>query len=262
MNDSKMRLYGVLNAAAFVVMVVVNALSAQLPINGITPGEVSDSFPNLFAPAGITFSIWGVIYLLLTGFILYQFGVFKGKSGYSLESVKTIGLLFVISSAANAAWIFSWHYFIIPLSLVLMLVILICLIMIHQRLMGQQLSTKEKIFVKLPFSIYFGWITIATIANVTTLLVSLGWDGFGISEAVWMVIVLAVGVVIAGTIIIGKKDIFYGLVILWAYAGILIKHLTVFAGQYVQVITASGIALGALLVCVIIAAIQLKTKIA
>jgi hypothetical protein len=105
-----------------------------------------------------------------------------------------------------------------------MLVILISLIFIVNAIKKEKLNTKEKIFVKLPFSIYFGWITVATIANVTTLLVSFGWNGFGVSDAIWAAIIISVGAIIGILTILRNKDYAYGLVIIWAYSGILIKH--------------------------------------
>lgn len=236
----------VLVALTYVLMVTVNALANILPINGIGTGAVSDSYPNLFAPAGVTFAIWGVIYLLLAGYTLYQFGLFQyGKSLVQENQFKKIGLYFSISSVANALWIFSWHYMRLSLSMVLMVVILISLIMIIQEIKKAELSTRDRIFVKIPFSVYFGWITVATIANVTALLVSLGFNGFGISEVVWTVVIIAVGLVIAGATILINKDIAYGLVIIWAYAGILIKHTseTGFAGQYPAVMITVSFAL-------------------
>jgi hypothetical protein len=225
----------IITAVLFLLMVLVNALANTLPINGVQTGEVSDSFPNLFAPAGITFAIWGLIYLLLAGYSLYQIGLFQKKdSVLNGELVRKIGILFSVSSLANILWIFAWHYYKIPLTMVLMIIILVCLIMINLETRKYNLSLRDKFFVRLPFSIYFGWITVATIANVTTLLVSIGWDGFGISEPVWTVIIIVVGLAIAVLTIIRNKDIAYGLVIIWAYIGILIKHTaeTGFAGAY------------------------------
>lgn len=228
----------------FIIMVTVNALSALLPINGITPGEVSDSYPNLFAPAGITFSIWSLIYLLLAAYTLYQLCLFRGKEKKINESLlhKT-GIVFSISSLVNAAWIFSWHYRIIPLSMVLMVCLLICLIDITAIINAQSLSPREKLLIRLPFSVYFGWITVATIANATALLVSLGWNGFGIPESVWAIIILAVGALIGTATLLRFRNIAYGLVLVWAYTGILIKHTTAsgFGGQYPGVIFTASI---------------------
>lgn len=220
-------------------MVAVNALANILPINNVTTGEASDSYGNLFAPAGITFAIWGAIYILLALFTLYQLGLFqrdKGKVKTGL--LKKIGVIFSVSSIANTAWIFAWHYDNIPLSMILMAVILLCLIVITQQIKRETLSPSEKVFIRLPFSVYFGWITVATVANATVLLVSLGWNGFGIPEPVWAIAVLVVAMLIGLLTMVVNKDIPYGLVLVWAFTGILIKHITQtgFAGQYPAII--------------------------
>ncbi|HOJ12753.1 MAG TPA: tryptophan-rich sensory protein, partial [Clostridiales bacterium] len=224
----------------YVGMVSVNALANLLPINGINTGQVSDSYPNLFAPAGLTFAIWGLIYLLLAGYSVYQLGVFqKNKKNIKSNLLNKVGILLSISSIANMIWIFSWHYLVIPLSMLLMLVILICLILIMKLINNEEsLTSAEKTFMRMPFSIYFGWITVATIANATTLLVSIHWDGFGITEQTWTVLILIIGVLIGALTTIKNRDIAYGLVIIWAYTGILIKHLSKdgFAFQYPSVV--------------------------
>lgn len=223
----------------FLAMIIVNALANILPINGQETGQVSDSYPNLFAPAGLAFAIWGLIYLLLTGYVFYQAGLFQDNSkSIDVKMLNKIGLLFSISSIANAAWIYSWHYYLIPLSMLLMIVILICLILITRINNKEELSVRERIFIRLPFSVYFGWITVATIANSTTLLVSTGWNGFGISDSIWAAIIISVGMVIGIATVLKNNDIAYGLVLIWAYAGILIKHISAsgFSGQYTLVI--------------------------
>lgn len=227
-------------AVTYLIMIAVNALANILPINGIDTGAVSDSYPNLFAPAGLTFSIWGVIYLLLMGYTLYQFGLLQGdKSKVKTELLRKVGIVFSFSSVVNAAWIFSWHYRQIGLSVVLMLIILMSLIYINILTHKEKMDQKEKVFIRLPFSVYFGWITVATIANITTLLVDIGWNGFGISETIWTVIILVTGVLIGSATMIINGDIAYGLVPIWAYAGILLKHMSQngFAGQYPSIIT-------------------------
>jgi hypothetical protein len=245
-------------ALTFIIMVTVNALANILPINGIGTGEVSDSYPNLFAPTGLTFAIWGVIYLLLLIFTIYQLGLFQGdKNTVKGSLLRKIGFAFSISSIANAIWIFSWHYGIIPLSMLLMIIILACLTFIVQSIKREPLTSREKFFIRLPFSVYFGWITVATIANATALLVDLDWNGSGVSEPVWMIIILAVGTLIGIITTIRNKDIAYGLVIVWAYIGIWIKHTDAsgFAGKYpevvIAVITATALILVSL-ICVLI----------
>ncbi len=244
----------VLVVITFIAMIVVNALANLLPINGVDTGGVSDAYQNLFAPAALTFAIWGLIYLLLAGFTFYQLGIINKNDSINKALLNKVGIVFSISSIANALWIFSWHYKIIYLSMGLMAIILVCLIIIVNAIrkenLTNQLTNKEKVFVKLPFSIYFGWITVATIANMTTLLVGIGWNGFGISETIWTVIVIAVGAVIGILTIMRNKDYAYGLVIIWAYIGILIKHMSSsgFAGMYPAVITTVIIALALVVV--------------
>jgi hypothetical protein len=205
-------------------MITVNILANALPINGLTTGEVSAELDNLFTPAGLTFSIWGLIYTLLGLYILYQSGLFSKNTKPSEELLNSIGILFSVSSLANASWIIAWHYQQFALSLVIMLVLLITLILIVLRIKKESITGREILFVKIPFSIYFGWITVATIANVTVFLVSLGFTGLGIPEEIWAVVIISLGCIIALATMFFNKDIYYGLVIIWAYAGILIKH--------------------------------------
>jgi hypothetical protein len=250
-DKSSIRLLKFFNVVSFILMVVVNALANILPINGIGTGAISDLYPNLFAPAGITFSIWGVIYLLLAGFVVYQLGISRNDGTFDLWW--GISPLFIISSVANTIWIFSWHYQIIPLSMILMAIILVCLILINKKINRHQLTMKESIFIRLPFSVYFGWITVATIANATTLLVSLNWNGWGLSERMWMVIILLIGLAIGVATTVRNKDVAYAFVILWAYLGILIKHLsaTGFAGNYPDIITTVCISMFVILLSIV-----------
>lgn len=232
-------------------MIIVNALANILPINGQGTGQVSDSYPNLFAPAGFTFAIWGLIYMLLGGYTLYQLGFFQGgKQEIKTNVLDKIGLYFSLSSVANSAWIFSWHYHLIPLSMLLMTVILGCLILISQVIYNERLTLRERVFIGLPFSVYFGWITVATIANATVLLVSLGWNGFGLPDSTWTIIMLSVGMMIGISTILKNTDIAFGLVLLWAYSGIIQKHISIegFDGQYPGVITTAIICIGLLFI--------------
>lgn len=233
----------------YLIMVTINALASILPINGLDTGQVSDSFPNLFAPAGITFSIWGLIYLLLAAYTLYQLGLFQqDKSAGKAELFNRIGTLFALSSLANAAWILAWHYFNIFLSLGLMLVILVLLIRINLIIGQEELTARDKFLIRLPFNIYFGWITVATIANVTALLVFSGWNQFGLSDVLWMLVIVPVGAIIGILTMLRFKSIAYGLVIIWAYLGIVIKHISPagFAGQYPAVIIITVVSMAVL----------------
>ncbi len=218
----------ILNLLGFAGTVVVNALANILPVNNITTGELSDLYPNLFVPAGLTFAIWGLIYVLLGIFVIYPLIPSARRDAQKVDFVRRIGPLFFISCIANIGWIFAWHYQILPLSLVLMLILLGCLLAIYLRLnVGKSEATKaERYFVHLPFSVYLGWITIATIANVTALLVNVNWNTWGFGQQFWAVAVIIVGIAIALSVLFTRKDIFYCLVVDWALLGILLKRLS------------------------------------
>ena len=221
---------------SYLLMIVVNALANILPINNLTTGKVSDSFPNLFAPTGLTFSIWGLIYLFLGIYSGYQ--LFSKKIYSKLSN--QINTLFIISSFVNSAWIFAWHYKIIWLTVLLMLTLLFTLIKIADILNREHLSSTEKLLYKIPFGVYFGWITVATIANITGFLVSIGWNGFGLPDTTWMIIVLFVGLGIAVWRMHKDSNLAYGLVPVWAYYGIWLKHTNLdgFNNAYPTIITA------------------------
>jgi len=248
MNKSRLVLsLSILNLLGFLGTVVVNALATTLPINNKTTGELSDLYPNLFTPAGLTFAIWGLIYVLLAIFVVYQLIPAVRRDTQKIDFVQRIGPLFLISCLANIGWIYAWHYEIVPLSVVLMLILFGSLLAIYLRLnIGKSEATKsEKYLVHLPFSIYLGWITIATIANVTALLVNINWNAWGLGEQFWAVAVIIVGIAIALSILFTRKDIFYCLVVDWALLGILLKRLsdTTMPDQSVVVVTIVGLVL-------------------
>lgn len=224
---------------AYIGVIFVNYLANALPIGGVTTGEASDSFANLFTPAGVTFSIWGLIYLLLLGYVLYSWGLFdKKRSVKKKELIFKTDKIFIVNALANISWIFAWHYGFIALSVVIMLVLLVTLILLADILNKEKFTFLEKSFLRLPFSVYFGWITVATIANITVLLVSINWNGWGISEQIWTIIILLVGMLIGIVRALKDKNIPYISVLIWAYAGILLKHMSEngFSGQYPNII--------------------------
>jgi hypothetical protein len=212
----------VVNVLAVVAVIVVNWLANALPLNGLTQGEISDRFDVFFVPAGYAFSIWGLIYLGLIAFAVYQALPAQRENA----RLRRVGYLFALSCVANITWLFLWHYEVFLLTLVAMLALLLLLIAIYLRLdIGRaQVGGVERWLVDLPFSIYLGWITVATIANVTVVLDYLGWNGWGISPQVWTVIMLFAGLVIATAMSLTRGDVAYSLVLIWAYVGIAVKH--------------------------------------
>lgn len=216
-----------LNTLGFIAVGIINSMANGLPINGFTTGELSAFYPNLFVPAGITFSIWGVIYSTLIFFLIYQWAV---KDPIKQQPIEKIGYWFVISCIANCCWIIIWHYRITSLSVLIMLVLLYSLITIYKQLhQDRDESTKTpittKLFVYIPFSLYLGWVSVATIANITALCVDLGWDGSPLSEATWASLMIIIALMLALRFLLLQKDIFFALSIGWALAGILVRRM-------------------------------------
>jgi hypothetical protein len=205
---------------AFVVTVLVNAGANALPLNGRTAGEISDSLPSYFTPAGYTFSIWSLIYLSLLGYTVYQLLPAQRERPFQSQ----IGWLFVANCIANSGWIFAWHFGFYTLSVFIMLAILTTLIAIYIRLgnglPGRDVPTAERYLVHFPFSLYLGWITVATIANIASVSAYLGWDGFGIPGPVWSAIMMGVAVVVAGLLLFNRRDFAFAGVLVWALFGI------------------------------------------
>jgi len=212
------------NIAAFILVIVFNVLASSLPLGGQTTGQVSAKYPSLFVPAGYVFSIWGLIYLGLTAFVIYQ-ALPAQRSSRKLASITP---LFVTNCIANALWLVAWHYEQLVLSALLMIAILITLVLIYRRLdIGRvRVSSAERWCVYLPFSIYTGWITVATIANLSALQYASGWDDFGVDAVTWTILKIAVAATIAARMLFLRRDFAYVLVICWASAGIAVKQVT------------------------------------
>jgi hypothetical protein len=227
-STSKIKTLQVLNFLFFLIMVGMNALAVMLPLNGKSTGELSDKYPNLFVPAGLTFSIWSVIYLALLIFCIYQVrSLFSKKPEPHLAMIlDAIGYLFVINAIFNVLWILAWHYEILPLSIVFMLGILGTLIQINKNLRPVQpyISGGLKVIVKASFGLYLGWICIATIANVTAVLVGYGIMPTGLSGQSWTCIMILVGSAIGFITTINVRNGFVGLAIIWALIGIIIAR--------------------------------------
>jgi translocator protein len=220
MNRDLMRQLAV--AVATVAVIVVNALADIVPFNGVTTAQVSDRFQVFFTPAGYVFSIWGVIYIGLIAYTVYQFLPSQREN----PRLRAIGYLYVLSFAANIVWLFLWHYLVIPLTVPVMLALLLSLIAIYLRLgVGRtSVSASENWLVRVPFSVYLGWITVATVANITDLLAYYNWDGFGISPITWTIIAMAVAAGIAAVVSVTRGDVAYDLVIIWAFIGIAVRN--------------------------------------
>ena len=210
------------NIVGLALVLAVNWLANTLPLNGQTTGQVSDDIPSLFTPAGYVFSIWGVIYLGLIAFVVYQSLPAQREAAF----VRRIGFWFFASCLFNAGWIFLWHYERFAWTQVAMLCLLVSLLVIYERLkIGRtRVAPAVRWLVHLPFSLYLAWISVATIANTAVLLTVVGWNGWGLSPVVWTVAVILVGGGLGLAMIWRRNEVAYPLVIVWAFAGIVVAR--------------------------------------
>lgn len=240
----------VTNVLAYLVTVMVNGAAVALPLNGNSTAELSDRFPVLVTPANYVFGIWSVIYLLLAAFTIYQ-ALPRMRSDGDLRS---IGYLPVAAGALNTLWLVCWHFEVFALTVPIMLALLGTLILTHVRLRTVRAGTDAKRWlVALPFSVYLGWITVATIANISQVLYWAGFDGGPLSADAWTIVVLAVGVAITAVMLVREADWAYGLVIIWAYLGIAAK-------QSADAAVWSAI-IGAIIVAAVVAYVLLRPRL-
>jgi hypothetical protein len=210
-----------LNLALLVVMLVVNTQANALPLGGRTTGEISDSFNVLFVPAGYVFSIWGLIYLGLIGFSVFQ----ALPAQQANPAVRATDYWFALTSAANTLWVIFWHYGYYTLTLVMMLILLGSLIVIYRRLAAiEPANAATRWLVHAPFSLYLGWISVATIANAGAVLVDLGWDGRPLNPVIWTVVMIAAASGLSLLMSARHRDLIYTGVIVWALVGILVRQ--------------------------------------
>jgi len=211
-----------INLLSMVLALTVNILASALPLNGQNTGEISDRFQVYFVPAGYVFSIWGIIYIGWIALTIFQFQ----RSQRASPRLRRLGYLFALSNLANAAWLFCWHYNQFGLSVLVMLALLGLLIASYLRLDVNRSSVSrfEYWSVDILFSVYLGWITVATVANISDWLYYIGWDAFGISAQVWAVVMLCVASLLGLAMAITRRDTGYLVVLLWAFIGIAVKQ--------------------------------------
>lgn len=201
---------------AFLAVIVTNALANILPLNGQTTGEISNRILVLFTPAGYVFSIWSIIYLLLAIWIIaFWVNLRKGQ----IPSSK-IALFFILSCIFNISWLLLWHYEFFIWSIAAMLGYLVALIALYL----QYSNSERKFTERLPISVNMGWISVATIANISFVLTYHNWSGWGLSDQLWTVIMLTVATALALHIRFHHFDIPFALVFIWAFIGIAVKH--------------------------------------
>jgi benzodiazapine receptor len=250
MSKDKVRQFA--NFLSMLLALTVNILASALPLNGQNTGEISDRFQVYFVPAGYVFSIWGLIYLGWIAFTIFQFQ--PSQTGNS--RLRRLGYLFAISNIANAAWLFCWHYNQFGLSVLVMLALLGLLIASYLRLdVNRSSMTRIEYWsVDVLFSVYLGWITVATVANITDWLYLVEWNGFGIPDQIWAVIMLAVASLLGLGMTLTRRDIGYLSVLVWAFIGIAVKQISA-----PMIVLSAWMAAAAMLGLILYSAIHLRT---
>ena len=235
----------IVNIIALMAALVLNGLATTLPLGGRTTAEISDSFNILFVPAGYVFSIWGLIYVALIGFTVFQ----ALPAQQNNPAVRATGWWFALSSLANALWIVFWHFGFYPLTLIVMLTLLASLLVIYRRLAALgQADAATRWFGQFPFSLYLGWISVATVANASATFTDLGWGGSPLSPVAWTVTMILVAATLALLMLYRHRDLTYAGVIVWALVGILVKQMA-----YASIVTVCLVAIGAIVLSAIVA---------
>ena len=234
----------IVNLLTVILALTINILASALPLNGQNTGEISDRFQVYFVPAGYVFSIWGLIYLGWIAFTIFQFQRPQKES----TRLRRLGYLFALSNLANAAWLFCWHYNQFGLSVLVMLALLGLLIASYLRLNVNRapVSRLEYWSVDVLFSVYLGWITVATVANISDWLYYIGWNGFGISAQSWAVIMLFVASLLGLAMAIMRRDVGYLVVLVWAFIGIAVKQISapmVVTSAWIAALLMAGLAI-------------------
>jgi benzodiazapine receptor len=229
MSTDNYKMFQIINIIAVLFTIVMNALANILPFNGVNTGTVADSFPNYFTPPGYVFAIWGVIYVLLFVFMVFQ----AKKDQVNEEYLGKIGYLYLIGAILNVAWLILFHYSygntpLLVWSEVLIVGFLVVLLLTYVRLeIGiKEVSLGQKLAIHLPTSVYLGWISLATIANTAAVLnanIAFALD----VEYIWTALVLVVALLITTLMIVLRRDIAYGLVVIWASTGIASKWMSI-----------------------------------
>lgn len=213
------------NGVALVFTIVFNYLSNTGIFGGKTIGDVSAQYDNLFTPAGYAFSIWGLIYLLLLGFVFYTGrSLFKPENSKTDSFIKKIGWWFVVTCIMNCVWILTWIYGYTGISVVVMVIFLFALLKILLQALQYNSGAVQKWFINIPFQIYTGWVSVALIAAAAAWLDKIGWSGLGISEVSWTVIMIIIATLIHLFMTWKKNAPVFALVAVWALIAISVAN--------------------------------------
>lgn len=241
-----------INALFLAVTLLINAFGALGLINGLSQKEISDMYITLITPSPSTFSIWSVIYSLLILSVIVM--IVKKDDLYYQRAIDEISGLFILSSILNIGWIVAFSFLQLELSVIFILGFVIALSLLCIRL--KKIQEGKRFLLALTFGLYTGWLFIATVVNIAATLVKLNWNGFGIGEEIWGIIILSISVVLVFIVLVSNRNASFPLPVAWAYFGIyqFLKSPEGFNGKFelLQLVSLGGMAL-----LIGIAAIQL-----
>lgn len=239
-SKSKNIIRQVVTLAAVILAFIINVLSNIFPLNGLTIGGVSNTLFKdvLIVPANYAFAIWGLIYIGLFAFAIYQVLPSQREN----PNLRKTGYLLTIASVAQCVWVYLFLSRYFAASVIAMLWILIPLIIMYLRLgIGvTHASRGERWFIRYPIGIYLGWISVATIVNIASALFINDWNGFGISPENWTAIMVIIATFIATLSLTQRQDFTYSGVTVWALIAIAIKQ---WENSNLKIVALSGVAI-------------------
>lgn len=248
MTNSTERIKQILVIIATIGVITINYLAGTGHVNNISPAEIAAKYPTLITPAGYAFSIWGLIYLGLLAFSIYQ------ALPKNAEKFRPLRSVYILSCAANCAWIYGWHHELMPLCLGIILVLLVALAFINIKLQATS-SYADYWLVKTPFGLYFGWVTAATILNATVLLVYLNIQAPDSTSVILGAVLLFIATAFGIIICLKLKNYFYPLSIAWALTAIAIKH-----SEQTLIVSAAAVGVSACLIAALSFVMHMKSS--
>lgn len=258
----KVKALAIFNALSLIAHLVVVSLVSTKTINQKDVSEVSAQYESSFTPAGITFSIWGIIYITLGILCLYHTVIAYKHDRQHPANTELLQMngLFILVNLASAAWLVAWTQERLLIALALILLQLFCLIVIHRRLgiYDPSKPSELKIATHFPLSIYLGWLSLATIANAASYLVAIGWDedGFGLSTLQWTIIMIGLAALLSMIMIFARRNIYFALAMAWGLYGLIVKQEAVGSENNSQVIICAWTAIGLIVLLSVIQVVR------
>ncbi|MHB1312286.1 MAG: tryptophan-rich sensory protein [Gemmatimonadaceae bacterium] len=249
-----------INLLSVLATITVNALANIIPFNGQNTGQISDQFKVYFVPAGYVFSIWGLIYIAWLAFCAYQLL----PSHREEPRFRALGYWFALSGVFNSLWLVCWHYNQFILSLVVMVLLLLTLIACYIKLgVGHaRAGAAERWCVDLPFGLYLGWISVATIANAGDVLYLVQWSGWGVAPQVWAVLMLGVATLLGAAMVWLHRDAAFALVLAWAFVGIAKMHTSAKAMPDAGIVVQAAWAAAGVALVLAVVAVRMRRQLA